>query len=348
MASEGDAKDNESDRSASEFGPPISAAGGEFGPPVAEFGPPVTEFGPPVAGFGGPVAESGGAQWPDPAADHPELGWRPASDAVPPAPQYRAPDTTVFPAPPVPAPPVTPAQPPASSDPTVRHSTMPAEPQGETWWNRADEPAEPPASPASPPGLSWADDPIAQRLAPSFQRAAPPPPKQRSRTPLIVSGSVAAVAVLVGIAALIIALTSGNEPDGPKTPQASPGATLSCPASKDGKVTVGNGPGDTASGAGAIFGFQYAFYVERSGERARKFVAPDNENVSSAEIIQKAIDEQIPAGTTHCVRITDVGSGAYDVDLTEHRPDGTTNVYKQTVVTAHRDDKYLVKSIGER
>lgn len=162
-----------------------------------------------------------------------------------------------------------------------------------------------------------------------------------------VLGVLAAVVVLIALTVTIIAVSRDNG-DTTATPDVGgTTAALSCPSSKDGKVTVGNGPGDTASGAGAILGFQNAFYVARNGERARSFVAPDAD-FSTAAVLQQAIDEHIPVGTTHCVRITESGQDTFDVDLTEHRPDGTTIVYPQRVTTVDRGGRKLVFVIRER
>ncbi len=40
-------------------------------------------------------------------------------------------------------------------------------------------------------------------------------------------------------------------------------------------VVTGLGPGDTTSGPGAILGFNYAYYVHRSAEQARRFLTAD-------------------------------------------------------------------------
>ncbi|WP_433661881.1 hypothetical protein ACQPW1_06785 [Nocardia sp. CA-128927] len=335
MTSEGDPRDKESDdQSASDFGPPV----GEFGPPVSEFGPPVSEFGPPM-GDTGPhwqVSEQTG--------DHPELVWRPAADAgtTPPTPpQYRAPDSTSFPEPRPTPPPVPPRVPPVDREQDA---------DKDSWWNRpTDTGSVPKPPPLTSPGLSWADDPIAKMLAPTTPVAPPPPPRRSgSHTGRNVIAGILAVVILIGLTVTVILVSKNNGGDNPAPPGVSPSAALSCPATKDGKVTVGNGAGDTTTGPGAILGFQYAFYVERSGERARRFVAPDAENVSTAEIIQKGINEQVPVGTTHCVRITELATDTFDVDLTEHRPDGTTFVYPQTVTMVSRDGKMLVYAIKER
>ncbi|WP_245673489.1 hypothetical protein [Nocardia lijiangensis] len=371
MASENDAKDNEADRPGSQFGPPLS----DFGPPTADFGPSVGGgFGPPLSEFDGPQLGETGAQWPEPAGDHPNVGWRPAAEAPPvPAtpPQYRAPDATVYPDTP-PAPPSRPA--PAadferdvSNDQTVRHTTAstPAPsatapnttaPTGgapERWWNSASESGEVPKPPSEPrksdSGLSWADDPIAKRLAPTAPVAASSSRSGGGNTRWIVLGVAAALAVLIGLVVTIVAVNGGGGDEG--TTAAPPPVTSAaggCPPARDGNMTRGNGAGSTDSGPDAILGFQYAFYVERSGERVRTFVAPDAENISTGEIIQKAINDHIPKGTTHCLWMFEVGPGTYEVDLREHRPDGSSIVYKQTVTTVQKDGKTLVSSIKER
>jgi hypothetical protein len=161
---------------------------------------------------------------------------------------------------------------------------------------------------------------------------------------------LAAIVVVLALVVTFVAVRRDDNSSPKAEPPAPPStsAALSCPAGKDGKVTRGNGQGDTSSGPGAILGFQYEFYVDRNGEGARRFVAPDAENVSTAEVIQQAINEQIPAGTTHCLRIAEVAGDTFEVDLTDHRPDGTTNVYRQTVITVVRDGKTVIFAIRER
>ncbi|MEV2223458.1 hypothetical protein AB0E01_26745 [Nocardia vinacea] len=350
MGSEGDGRDNESDRTGSEFGPPLD----DFGPPVSDFGPPVGEFGPPTGGQAPP-------QWsvPEPGTDHPELIWRPAdepSTVPPPPPQYRAPDTTVFgdappPPPRQPEPPTRRPEPPVEPDPneaTVRHAT-PAAGQRDTWWNSPTESGGVPKPPSEPSGLSWADDPIAKRLTPKLisDTITATPTRHSSRGRWIALGVLAAIVVVLALVVTFVAV-SRDDNGSPKAAPASTSAALSCPASKDGKVTVGNGRGSTSSGPEAILGFQYGFYVERSGERARTFVADDALNVSTAAIIQKGIADEIPIGARHCLRIFEVTPGTYEVDLQEFRPDGEQRLYKQTITTVVRDGKHLLYSINER
>ncbi|MFI6045227.1 hypothetical protein ACIA8C_26595 [Nocardia sp. NPDC051321] len=345
MTSEGDPREKESDdQSASDFGPPV----GEFGPPVSEFGPPVSEFGPPVSEFGPPRGDTG-PHWQvtEQTGDHPELVWRPAAElgpTPPPPPQYRAPDSTSVPEP-RPTPPVPPRVPPVDRE-------QDADPDKDSWWNRPTNTGSvPKPPPLTAPGLSWADDPIAKMLAPTAPAAPPPPPKRASsHTGRNVLAGILAVVILVGLTVTVIMVSKGNGSDNPTPPAASTSTGVNCVASisKDGKVTNGNGNGDTNSGAGAILGFQYAFYVQRSGANARKFVADDTVNVSPADVIQKGIDEQVPKGTTHCLKITEVTTGTYAVDLREIRPNGTEQRYPQTITTVVRDGKNLLYSIDKR
>lgn len=205
--------------------------------------------------------------------------------------------------------------------------------------------ADPGEAPAGTGRMSWDDDPIAQQLTPQSVTAAR---SRRAKRPsariLVLGGALVAVAAIVGS---IVLLTGRGNPEAPAPPD-STSAALSCPSARDGKMTVGNGTGDTQSGTGAILGFQHAFYVERDAQRVREFAAPDAENISSADVMQRAIDAQIPPGTTHCLRIVEQATGTFDVDLTEHRPNGTTTVYRQTVITVQRDGKTQLFAINER
>ncbi|NUS94955.1 MAG: hypothetical protein HOQ36_21515 [Nocardia sp.] len=194
-------------------------------------------------------------------------------------------------------------------------------------------------------GLSWDSDPIAQKLTPQSVAGAL---SQKPRRKIPVGRIVTAVAVLVAVVAVGVAIVevSGGD-DEPSAPPVADSA-LSCPASEEGGVIVGDGVGDTTSGAGASLGFQHQFYVERSGVGARQFVAADSPAISSAETIQDAIETHIPVGTEHCVRITERAPASFDVDLTELQPGGKKTVYKQTVTTVDRDGKTVLWVIADR
>ncbi|MFB7721705.1 hypothetical protein [Nocardia sp. NPDC056100] len=223
--------------------------------------------------------------------------------------------------------------------------------------------AEPGKGGAKKESLSWGDDEIAKRLAPKAAA-----PQRKSKKPWMPIAVGAGAVVLIAVVALVVVSLTGGEDKAPE-PEAvfGPGGTvttaaptsvaaLSCPAKREGPLTIGNGAGGTDTGANAILGFQHAFYADRDGNKARSFVAPDALNVSPADTIQKAINDVIPKGTSYCLRITDVstedgirdGNNAYDADLTEHRTDGTTTVYRQRIGTVTRDGKHLIFAIDER
>jgi hypothetical protein len=104
-------------------------------------------------------------------------------------------------------------------------------------------------------------------------------------------------------------------------------------------------PGGTTSGPDAVLAFQYAYYVDRSGEQARAAVAPDA-TVSPAAAIQRGIDS-IPVGTTHCVRIVTIADNRYSVEITEYRPGGAPATYnRQTVTTAVVGGRTLITGIA--
>ncbi|WP_040833753.1 hypothetical protein [Nocardia brevicatena] len=358
--------------------------GSNSGSDKADFGPPTGEFGPPVSDFGPPTGELPVPGWqPESAPENSELTWRPAMESAPspsvpaPAPQFRAPDSgtpemsrPVFrPAPdafgpelsvpvsrPVPestfgpelsSPVFRPAPREQDADTTVRHPI-----DRDTRWSpsSADTSASSTersgsAESHSPSGLSWDNDPIAQQLTPQSVASALTPAKRRTSTGnrlvLIAAVVVAVFAVAAGVWALIRG--TGTDSTAAPAPPAG-GATLDCPATQDGKMTTGNGPGDTASGAGAILGFQHAYYSDRDATLAHTFAASGANLLAPAEL-QKAIDEQIPQGTTYCLRIVETAPDHFNVEITELRPDGTRLVYWQGVTTVNRDGRTLIQLI---
>lgn len=256
------------------------------------------------------------------------------------------------------------AQPPARDRGPVSESVRPPEgtrtplvpdkprPAGDkAWWDNPDDDGAIP-KPPSEPGLSWADDPIARRLAPKTPLTPAPVEKEpdNKRMRWIVGGVAAAVLLVVTLVLTIglVKRGGGADPGVTAAPVPSVASATECQSVAEQSVTVGNGPGDTTTGARAILGFQYAFYTDRSGAKVREFVAPDAENISPAETIQQAIDGQIPAGTTHCVKMRETGVGRYDVELREMHPDGSAVVYKQEIITTNTDGKWQVKSITAR
>ncbi|MGK8490934.1 hypothetical protein [Nocardia asiatica] len=118
-----------------------------------------------------------------------------------------------------------------------------------------------------------------------------------------------------------------------------------CPTERTDGVVRSAEAGGTGSGPDAVLSFQYAYYVERSGERARAAVAPDAD-VQPAWVIQRGIDS-VPVGTAHCVRIVSSGDNRYSVEVTEYRPGGVPATYnRQTVTTAVIDGRTLITGIA--
>ncbi|MEV6427026.1 hypothetical protein [Nocardia sp. NPDC051463] len=139
----------------------------------------------------------------------------------------------------------------------------------------------------------------------------------------------------------------GAKPVYATRPQPGTGAsgTGACPTERADRVVRSAESGGTGSGPDAVLSFQYGYYVERSGERARQAVAPEAA-VSPASVIQRGIDS-IPVGTTHCVRIMTLTDTRYSVEITEYRPGGVPATYnKQTVTTAVVDGRTLITGIA--
>ncbi|WP_040804998.1 hypothetical protein [Nocardia concava] len=253
----------------------------------------------------------------------------------------------------------------------------------DSWWRSAPSgfpPVPPSTEPDAPQGesLSWADDPIVKALTPKTPAPQAKPeqePRPWRKIAVIAGGAVVLLAVAGSV---IFALTRGGDQDTTaagvttigKGAPTNTAAALSCPPRHEGKLTIGNGAGGTGSGVDAILGFQHGFYADRSGEKARSFVAPDSPTVSQADVMQSAGIDKLKPGTSYCLQIVGptpvpapvppVPPGAppaapvagvfetYDVDITEHHADGTTQVYAQRVTVVERDGKHLIYSIEER
>ncbi|MEU7632956.1 hypothetical protein AB0C34_23750 [Nocardia sp. NPDC049220] len=151
---------------------------------------------------------------------------------------------------------------------------------------------------------------------------------------------------IVAFGATVMMITRSEEKVAAAVPIEQP--LLICKAERTDRLTVGNGPGGTTTGADAILGFQYAYYIDRAGKAAWNFVAPDAANVSPAENLEKSIEAEIPIGTTHCVHIAQREPDLFDVDVQELRPNGMRAVYKQHVRTVVRDGHTVIYEILDR
>lgn len=198
-----------------------------------------------------------------------------------------------------------------------------------------------------------------------------PTPSRQRRVPRGVALALVVVGVCAVAAGSLIALFGGrSEPEqslaeglgpmlttsvevpatSPAPPTAGPAAVDAvpaepvCPATAADGVWTGNGPGGTESGPAAIFGFEYAYYVERDGARARTFVA-DGAAVGSAEVLQRVGIDTIPTGTTHCLRITERAPDEFGVQVTQTTPGAPAVVFNQIARTRTEAGRTLVISI---
>ncbi|MFD6157312.1 hypothetical protein ACFWF7_21490 [Nocardia sp. NPDC060256] len=126
-------------------------------------------------------------------------------------------------------------------------------------------------------------------------------------------------------------------------------ATQGCEQKRTPEAVSGTDPGGTANGPDAILAFEYAYYVERSGYRARAVVA-DNAIVSPAEQIQRGIN-QIPVGTRYCVQITpsrdgDDGLAHWQVMLTQQYPGEQPKTFTQLITTRTLASQTLITAIA--
>ncbi|MFR9749410.1 hypothetical protein ACL02S_00085 [Nocardia sp. 004] len=111
-------------------------------------------------------------------------------------------------------------------------------------------------------------------------------------------------------------------------------ATADCVSQRTEQLISGAEPGGTTSGSDAIFAFEYAYYVQRSGTAARALVADDSPDIASSEMIQRGIDEQLPVGSRYCVWITPDGRpDTWDVEVTQEHPNGQRMLYRQDIAT---------------
>ncbi|MBW0273091.1 hypothetical protein ATM97_23690 [Nocardia sp. MH4] len=152
-----------------------------------------------------------------------------------------------------------------------------------------------------------------------------------------------AATVLGALAALTtIAIVSA-----PESTAGSPTFTCAEITSPSGAVT-GFGPSNTETGPGAILGFNYAYYVQRSPGQARRFLTGDA-LLRSGDRLQAGIDAT-PAGTHHCVTISPLVSlgdaDLWAVTVTEYHPDREPFAPRQIITTRNLDGTTRISSIA--
>ncbi|BDT94723.1 hypothetical protein IFM12275_46990 [Nocardia sputorum] len=185
----------------------------------------------------------------------------------------------------------------------------------------------------------------------------PPPPRDRhravrarrrarrgARRAWLVGG--AGLAASLAAAALVLVYTDAASAPLQSATVADPvlGGGPGCEPTRGAQLVRGNGTGSTASGPDVILAFQHAYYVTRSGAVARSLTVPDAA-VPPVAVIDAGI-ASVPTGTQHCVMITPMLDGRYDVVITELRPDSANRTYRQFVTVATTDDEAAIVKIA--
>lgn len=145
----------------------------------------------------------------------------------------------------------------------------------------------------------------------------------------------------------LTALTTIAIATAPDSDAGSPTVTCAQTTSPSGVVT-GFGPGDTTSGPAAILGFNYAYYVQRSAEQARRFLTSEAA-VGDGDWLQAGIDA-VPAGTRHCVTISPLvrvgDADLWAVTVTEYHPATKPSAPRQIITTRTLGPPTLISSIA--
>lgn len=241
--------------------------------------------------------------------------------------------------------------------PRIRRDT-PLPPQG----RRRGEGPPPPGSLRDAVRRDRAGLPPPQRIAPKKGRAAAPlwpgmltpgpspaaqpaPPKPRVRRSLVV-GLVAVAGSLATAAVVLTYTAAATNPRQPVAAITDPilGGGPGCEPTRENGLVRGNGLGSTDTGPEAVLAFQHAYYVTRSGTAARAVTTPDAA-VSSVEVIDAGI-ASVPPNTQHCVLITQMADGRFDVVITESRPDGAVRTYRQFVTVTVWEGRVVIAAIA--
>ena len=179
--------------------------------------------------------------------------------------------------------------------------------------------------------------------------------RARRRRLLVTAQTTAGVVAVASVVAGGIVLVASSS-----TSLQAPAAALSKPAPsnaltaaepnawcadlKVGAQTRGAGPGDTATGVGAILWLQYQMYVKRDADKAREALAPDAA-AAPMEMMRAAI-AAIPSGTTHCVHMIALAPDRFAVTLTERHSDGTSVAWDTAMTTkVQPDGRTLITSV---
>ena len=185
----------------------------------------------------------------------------------------------------------------------------------------------------------------------------------KSRVVAAVGGIVGAVALVAIVGA--VATVVGDDTAAPTQAggvQARAGAATTvteavlpahglpgCETFRSPSITISAERGDVSTPQGAILGFEYSYFVDRSAVKARSFVT-DNAHVGSEAALATGI-AGLPQGVRYCVHITrgDANDGAvWDVAVRQQWPGDTTAEKIDYVIrtTEVADDRYRITSIN--
>ncbi|MBL1080084.1 hypothetical protein JK358_37375 [Nocardia sp. 2] len=161
-----------------------------------------------------------------------------------------------------------------------------------------------------------------------------------------------ATAAVAGTAAVVLLAGGRNDSPAAAAPTVSEAAAPSpspwCADSRSGSVVVGSGQGKApgtpgVSGPELILFQQWQWYVARNADAARSVLSADA-HAADADAARAAV-AAVPAGTRHCVTITTLGAGRFDVQIEEKHPDGSTAQWQQTVTTAAPAGQLVITAI---
>ncbi|MEV0102863.1 hypothetical protein [Nocardia sp. NPDC050789] len=205
-----------------------------------------------------------------------------------------------------------------------------------------------------------AEDPMAALVDEARRRSVQTQRRLRIRArALAIAGVSLALVVVAGVAWLVSSAGDSNEPQAVpgnsagSTPGATagtstasgnqPGLAVWCRETDTPQRVSGAGAGNLNSGPGVIMRLEYAWYVLRDAAAVRSVLSADA-RVAPEQATRDAISAT-PAGTQHCVTITEADGERWNVTVDEKHPDGTQTSWQQVITTATRDGRTTITSI---
>jgi len=161
------------------------------------------------------------------------------------------------------------------------------------------------------------------------------------------------VALAVVVLCVVLTVITAGRSHHPRSAAPAPVPVIVDPAASDGcqqhpagsTIMSGTPSGGTDSGPAAIFGFERALYVARSGQQAARFLAGSSVGASNvagqrwiidADELQRGLAD-LPASTRYCVQIrrvnSDNGSRRWEVRVTKQLPGAPPRTFAQLFTT---------------